>query len=253
MMHSTSDSCPHERRPGITVCLHCRRAERQAIRARRRRSLGKAGMTLFSVAAIAAAGAAAVMVMQGNWPLGGVPTVAAAPVVVRAVPFVVDSLAAAALDSGAAMSDSMAAADSLSPYGSVAEAAIAPPAPPPPPPPLEAVIAQGRTQLRDGVFAVRVGDTIAVHFDTPRGRTRRSDKLEAIVRATLPAVYGAAADSLLARVPAGAMIAGDLLGEVMERGVRLALGDGWTLALWPETRAGRDGPLVVTYRATVAR
>src|SRR5262249_28122750 len=38
-MELTSDSCPHELRPGTTVCLHCRRVSRLAIRARRRRVL----------------------------------------------------------------------------------------------------------------------------------------------------------------------------------------------------------------------
>jgi hypothetical protein len=115
-------------------------------------------------------------------------------------------------------------------------------------------VAEGRTELRDGLVAVRSGDTVAVHFDTPATRTRRFDKFERIVRETLPQVYGAVADSVLARVPAGQLArSGDLLTELPERGVHLPTGDGGTLALWPETRPGRDGPLVVTYRATLAR
>ena len=115
-------------------------------------------------------------------------------------------------------------------------------------------MAEGRTALTEGVVAVRTGDTVAVHFDTPLARTRRADKFERIVRETLPRVYGAVADSALAALPAGRLAAaGDLLHDLPTRGVRLPTADGATLALWPETRPGRDGPLVVTYRATVAR
>src|SRR5688572_1596802 len=40
MSPRTAD-CPHELRPGLTVCLHCRRAEREAKGAHRRRILAK--------------------------------------------------------------------------------------------------------------------------------------------------------------------------------------------------------------------
>jgi hypothetical protein len=116
------------------------------------------------------------------------------------------------------------------------------------------IVAEGRTELRDGIVAVRTGDTVAVHFDTPMTRTRRPEKFERIVRATLPEVFGTMADSALAATPAGRIAsAGDLLTELPVRGVQLRTGDGDTLTLWPETRPGRDGPLVVTYRAAVVR
>ena len=219
------------------------------------------GLTL---AACAAVGVGAAMVLRGNWVVGGVATVQAAPVVVRAN-FVMDSIAAATPDSAslalggdsaAAHTDSTIAGLALATAAGAVGSSPATPdttAPAPAVPPLKAVIAEGRTDLLKGVFAVRAGDTVAVHFDTPDARTRRADKFEAIVRATLPKIYGAAADSLLSRLPTGALIAGDLVGGAMKRGIRLALADGWTLALRPETRPGRDGPLVVTYRATVAR
>jgi hypothetical protein len=96
---------------------------------------------------------------------------------------------------------------------------------------------------------------VRVHFDTPSGRTRRPEKFEQIVRATLPAIYGPAVDSLLARIPAGTMAtAGNLMTDLPKRGLRLSLGTaGWMLALWPETRLGHGGPLVTTYRAMVTR
>jgi hypothetical protein len=116
-------------------------------------------------------------------------------------------------------------------------------------------VPEGRTELRDSMYVVRAGSSATVYFDTPLARTRRRDKFEAIVRATLPAVYGAAADSLLAAVPAGRLVrqGDDLLGALPTRGLRLPAGAGWSVALWPETRAGQQGPLVVAYRATVVR
>jgi hypothetical protein len=66
-------------------------------------------------------------------------------------------------------------------------------------------------------------------------------------------VYGARADSLLAGVPEGGLVDGDLLTELPARGLRVALADGWALRVWPETRPGRDGPLVVRYRTVVAK
>jgi hypothetical protein len=119
--------------------------------------------------------------------------------------------------------------------------------------PLVSVLSQGRTELRDSLFAERRGDSVIVDFDTQLGRTRRRDKFERLVRETLPAVYGARADSLLAGVPEGGLVDGDLLTELPARGLRVALADGWALRVWPETRPGRDGPLVVRYRAVVAK
>jgi hypothetical protein len=115
------------------------------------------------------------------------------------------------------------------------------------------IIAPGRTALRDSTFAERSGDTVVVHFDTPQLRTRRRDKLEQVVRATLPAVYGAAADSALGRIAPGQLVQGDVVHELPTRGLQLPLANGSTLALYPETRPGRDGPLVVAYRVSATR
>jgi hypothetical protein len=112
----------------------------------------------------------------------------------------------------------------------------------------------GRTTLRDTMVADRAGDTVRVSFDLLLSRTRRPDKFEAIVRSTLPQVYGAAADSALRVLPEGSVArAGDLMTTLPERGFRIPLSDGRTIAVWPETRAGRDGPLVVAYRAVGVR
>jgi hypothetical protein len=119
---------------------------------------------------------------------------------------------------------------------------------------LAPVIPVGRTMLRDTMVAERMGDTVRVSFDLLLSRTRRPEKFEAIMRATLPQVYGAVADSALQSLPEGTVArAGDLLATLPERGLRIPAAGGTTIAVWPETRAGRDGPLVVAYRALASR
>jgi hypothetical protein len=116
------------------------------------------------------------------------------------------------------------------------------------------VVPPGRTFLRDTMVAERAGDTVRVRFDLQLSRTRRPDKFEAIVRSTLPQVYGPLADSALQALPAGAVArAGDLITTLPERGFHIPIADGRTIAVWPETREGRDGPLVVAYRAVASR
>jgi hypothetical protein len=93
-----------------------------------------------------------------------------------------------------------------------------------------------------------------VHFDTSPLRTRRADKFDHVVRQTLPAVYGALADTLLAAIPEGRLAApNELVTTLPTRGIQLPMPNGWRLGIWPETRPGRDGPLVVGYRALVQR
>jgi hypothetical protein len=133
---------------------------------------------------------------------------------------------------------------------------VARPVAPPTPsaPPMSPIVGQGVTRLPDSVVAIRKGDSVTVHFDVARVRTRRADKFERVVRATLPAVYGPAAASELARIPSGQLASeGDLLTDLPARGLRVPIGDGWALAVWPVTRPGETGPLVVMYRAVVTR
>jgi hypothetical protein len=116
------------------------------------------------------------------------------------------------------------------------------------------VVPVGRTALRDTMVAVRAGDTVRVSFDLELSRTRRPEKFEAIVRSTLPQVYGTAVDSALRALPVGALArAGDLVTTLPEQGFHIPLAGGQTLGVWPETRPGRDGPLVVAYRAVASR
>lgn len=120
--------------------------------------------------------------------------------------------------------------------------------------PLAPLVAPGRTDVGDGLYIEREGEIVTVHFDTPGTRTRRRDKFERVVRRTLPEVYGAAAEALLSSIPEGSLVEPvDLVTEIAEKGVELDVGDGWKVALWPETRPGQDGPLVVSYRVAVTR
>jgi len=115
------------------------------------------------------------------------------------------------------------------------------------------VVPVGGTALRDSMVADRAGDTVRVRFDLELSRTRRPEKFEAIVRSTLPQVYGAAVDSALRALPEGAVArAGDLVTTLPEQGFHIQLPGGRMIAVWPETRPGRDGPLVVAYRAVAS-
>jgi hypothetical protein len=103
-----------------------------------------------------------------------------------------------------------------------------------------------------GVTAVRGDTDVVVAFDTPETRTRRPEKFEQFVRTTLPLVYGSAMRNVLARIPDGTIAGqGELLTELPKRGVRIPLDGAWTIRLFPETRPGQDGPLVIRYRVTV--
>jgi len=222
MSPRTPDSCQHERRPGTTVCIQCRRDSAATARDRRRRLLIGSAFATLTFGVLAAARAAGTGARHGHRPKahseqsgavarpadGGQELVAEAP---RAV---------ANATTGA--------------------------------PPLAPVVAEGQTALRDGVSAERAANSVTVRFDMPMVRTRRRDKFERIVRVTLPQVYGPAADTVLAGIPEGNLAqSGDLLTELPTRGIRLPLASGHTLVLWPETRPGQDGPLVIAYRSTV--
>ena len=119
-------------------------------------------------------------------------------------------------------------------------------------PELAPVIGEGRSDLGDGVVAERSGDEVKVYFDTPLTRTRRPEKFETVVRATLPQLYGPAADSALAAIPAGALVPREgLLTELPVQGFSIPVRDGLSVRVWPEIRPGQEGPLVVRYRAKV--
>lgn len=118
---------------------------------------------------------------------------------------------------------------------------------------LEPRIAEGRRELADSMFAVRDGEEVTVHFDTEPLRTRYDWKFERVVRSTLPIVFGSVVRAALDSIPEGHLAAGgDLLTDLPTRGIELPIGEGQTLRVWPVTRPGQDGPLVVAYRAASA-
>jgi hypothetical protein len=118
--------------------------------------------------------------------------------------------------------------------------------------PLTPIIAEGESPLLDSVTAFRADSAVTVSFDTRAMRTRNPEKFEQLVRRTLPAIYGHSVDSVLARLPDGGISRqGNLLLELPIRGVRLPLSAGWMIQLFPETRAGVGGPIVVRYRVMV--
>jgi len=118
----------------------------------------------------------------------------------------------------------------------------------------ESLLALGRTTLTENIYAVRNGDSVTVNFDAPVHRTRRADKFELIVRATLPMVYGRRVASALDTVPAGSLLPSrDVMGELASQGVHLMLDNGLKISVWPQMRASGDGPLVVAYRTVVER
>ena len=243
-------NCPHERRPGTSVCLHCRHAERQAARARRGR--------IFSHVMLAGAilGVVSVGVSAAVAALDGKPDAAAAATLATAAPASpAPSAAAAGAPEKAVATEVAAPAGPATVTQALAVSpAVTAPAPEPRPaaPSLVPLVPEGASPLADSMSVVRSGDTVRVHFDTELARTRRPEKFDAIVRSTLEQIYGPAAERALASIAPGTLARdGDLLAELPARGIRIPVGDGSTLSLWPATRPGRDGPLVVSYRAVV--
>jgi hypothetical protein len=240
------------------VCLRCQHAERAAKRARQRQLLARGTATALVLAVIAAVGIAGATAIRARVSLTSDERAVAGDASLSALTSSSDSNSQAATDSTMTMSP--APAPVVTPVRSVAPSSVAPSSVAPSVAAsavrsegtgsVSPVVPVGRTALRDTMVADRAGDTVRVRFDLVLARTRRADKFEAIVRSTLPQVYGAVADSALRTMPAGAVArAGDLIATLPERGFQIPLAGGRTIAVWPEMREGRDGPLVVGYRA----
>jgi hypothetical protein len=245
MSERTAPPCPHDVGPGISVCLRCRKESRIATRERRRRALFATAAIALGVATIGAAGAAGMLDSELRAagfaiPVASVPAEPSVPAPQSAPETTPDS----APDSVLAAVASVSAEPTVV---SVASVTI------PPAPELAATIGEGRTSLRDGIVADRRGDEITVHFDTPAARTRRVEKFEAVLRATLPQLYGPRVDSALLAIPVGTLVpAHGLTSDLPMQGLYVPIPGGPTLRIWPGTRPGADGPLVVRYRVLVA-
>jgi hypothetical protein len=229
------------------VCLRCRQEQRDAARARQQTLLAMSGVATMGLIGLYVLGAGAANAWRASR-IGDTTKVAPrASVVASSVSTTNDVRQQGGPTPGVAtLASSSTAMPSVAATSPTAAAA--------PQPPLALLVREGRSSLPDSLIAERGGDSVIVDFDTPATRTRRRDKFESIVRRTLPMVFGAPIDSVLRALPPGE-IAGtaDLLEELPKRGVHLRVADGWTLDLWPETRPGQDGPLVIAYRARVSR
>lgn len=218
MQDPAVQTCPHGLRPGTTVCLHCRHDARLAARQRRYRLLARAGL-------ITLGGGAVVALI-----IGGV--VAIAPGGENAVAGLPDTKSVATAGTPAANAASPSAVPQTG---------------------LRPVIPEGRRELGDSMFAVREGSEVTVHFDTELLRTRFDWKFEGVVRATLPLVFGDVTRAALDSVASGTLVrGGNLLTELPSSGFVVPVGEE-RLRVWPITRPGRDGPLVVGYRASATK
>lgn len=249
-----SAACTHDLGPGTSVCLRCRQERRDAARARQQRIFALSGVAALGLLGVYVLGASAASTWRAKSPLDTLRVPARASVIASSVSAGADvkQHGASALDAAPAPAPSMTPA----PASPAATPVVAPSATPMPAsqPPLALIVREGRTDLPDSLIVERGGDSVVVDFDTPASRTRRRDKFERVVRQTLPMVYGARVDSVLRTIPDGGIVTGaDLLTELPKRGIHLKVADGWTLDLWPETRPGQDGPLVVSYWARVTR
>ena len=248
----------------MAVCLHCLHNARVETRERRRRAIVRFGAWTLSLVVVGVVGAAAVNAAihpaettaapvgtrRASAKAAAAPkrdssfTVASATVVQQGAPAPATAVADSApqpVSTPMVAAPAAAHTDSAPSHPAVSAAPV---------PVIRPVVPLGRTDLPDSLYLERRADTVVVHFDTSPTRTRRADKFEAIVRQTLRSVYGAVADTLLAAVPEGRLVLpNELLTTLPSRGMRLTTAAGARIRLWPETRPGRDGPLVVAYRA----
>ncbi len=243
-MQETTRVCNHERRPGTTVCLHCRHAERLAAGERRKKLMLRGTAAAIVIGLVCVTTIASAAALRGRFTSKG-----EAPVKVISTTEGPDKLVtpptSAAPTSPAPSQPPSATVTPVAQSGGVPQGV-------PATAPFSPTIPPGETILRDSVLAFRTDSGVTVSFDRPMTRTRRPDKFEAFLRATLGQIYGAPADSALAHVPGGAIAQqGDLLSELPTRGIRIPVSDAWVIAVYPQLRQGKDGPLVIRYRVSV--
>ena len=240
---SITESCTHERRPGTTVCLHCRHAALEAARERRQRMFLRGSAIFVMLAVFAGAGAVGATALRDRSA-----NAAHSRQRQRASTQPRGKTRVTTNEGGAvATSGDPSQAPAMQPVVRQ-EGASQPPVAPAP------VLAMGATSLPNGVTAVRTDSDVTVSFDQIMLRTRRPAKFEAFLRETLPTIYGPAVQASLAKIHDGGIASqGELLTELPARGVHIPLDSGWVLEVFPETRPGQDGPLVIRYRAKIVR
>ena len=235
-MQLPTNPCPHELRPGTTVCLHCRWEARSATRRRRRRLFMKGSTGLALLSTLAVIGLVGRVAFEKRF---SSPRLRVATATVMS-------------DAGGDAAKAMTPAPTTAQQGVTMSAA--PATTPVTAAPVSPLVPQGQSSLPDSLLATRADSVITVSFDRTMIRTRNPWKFERLVRSTLPALYGPLADSALARIPEGGLVRqGDLINELPTRGMRIPVAPGWTFTLFPITRPGQDGPLVTQYRVSVVR
>jgi len=240
-MELPTNACPHELRPGTTVCLHCRWEAKSAARKRRRRLLMKGSSGVALLTTLAVMGLVGRVTILQRMSAAGIRVVTSDVGGDAARPMPVTRHRDPAVQQGVSASSPAPAPTTAV----VATAALAPVSP---------VVPQGQSTLPDSLMATRADSVITVSFDRTMIRTRNPWKFERLVRTTLPALYGPAADSALSKIPEGGLARqGDLINELPIRGLRIPVAPGWTFTLFPITRPGHDGPLVTQYRVSVVR
>ena len=244
-MSPTTPNCTHDRGRGTTVCLRCRHEQAQAS-SRRRQKFFMQFLGLASIVAIlGVAGASAASSLRN-----GTETTSAGSITVQ------EKRPATA----AKVSPSKTAA------APVVQQAAAPPVATPAPDTTPAVVAprpaarggfvlvEGQTQLTDSIYAIRSGDSVIVNFDRFGYRTRRSDKLETSLRATLPLIYGRSATAFIDTLKPGHLVTErDVVGTLATAGMLVTLDNGTEVRVRVLTRTGRDGELAIGYLTTIAR
>ena len=271
---TASDSCPHELRPGTTVCLHCRWEARTAARQRRNRMLVRGSSALAVLATLGVIGLVGRVALHGRSFPSGIRVATAAvtgeshgesatPVTPNDSASQQGQLSVATTATVVAAAPSPSAALAIpAPATTSQPVAVTPTVPARPAArrqPVSSVVVvpvvpQGQSVVGDSLLVVRADSSVTLSFDRTMVRTRIPDKFERFVRSTLPALYGAVADSALSRIPEGGLARqGDLINELPARGMRIPVAPGLSIALYPITRSGRDGPLVTQYRTVVVR
>ena len=236
------ETCPHEQRPGTKICLHCRHEARMITKQRRRR-LWLRGSAFSAILLV----------------LGSVGTIGAVAFRRYSAPRRVESQPPSqrAVVEAAPIRDSVVVPAPVQPTVNVPVSTVAPvpaAAPAPKTIALKPVVPEGTTTLASGMTATRHDTVVVLSFDFAGARTRIPERFERLVRTTLPSVYGLRADSAVRAIPEGGIARqGDLFTDLTERGVRIPLSTGGAIALYPISRAGRDGPLVTQYRVTVTK
>ncbi|HEV8447974.1 MAG TPA: hypothetical protein VGQ44_14175 [Gemmatimonadaceae bacterium] len=239
-MELPTNACPHELRPGTTVCLHCRWEAKSAARKRRRRLLMKGSSGIALLTTLAVIGLVGRVTILQHMSAAGIRVVTSDVGGDAAPPMPVIRHRDPATQQG--VNAPSTSAPTPAPVATIALSPVSP------------VVPQGQSTLPDSLMATRADSVITVSFDRTMIRTRNPWKFERLVRTTLPALYGPAADSALSRIPEGGLARqGDLINELPTRGMRIPVAPGWTFTLFPITRPGHDGPLVTQYRVSVVR